>query len=27
LIGESGAFESACKKFEITARDTVLLEL
>jgi len=27
LIGESGAFESACKKFEITRRDTVLLEL
>jgi len=27
LIGENGAFESACKKLEITARDTVLLEL
>ncbi|MCK9473818.1 AAA family ATPase, partial [Sulfurimonas sp.] len=27
LIGESGAFESACKKLEITRRDTVLLEL
>ena len=27
LIGESGAFESACKKFEVTRRDTVLLEL
>jgi exodeoxyribonuclease V alpha subunit len=27
LIGEGGAFESACKKFEITRRDTVLLEL
>ena len=27
LIGESGAFESACKKFESTSRDTVLLEL
>ncbi|OIP54367.1 MAG: ATPase [Helicobacteraceae bacterium CG2_30_36_10] len=27
LIGESGAFESACKKFEATRRDTVLLEL
>jgi len=27
LIGESMAFESACKKFEITRRDTVLLEL
>jgi len=27
LIGESAAFESACKKFEITKRDTVLLEL
>jgi exodeoxyribonuclease V alpha subunit len=27
LIGESGAFESACKKFESTRRDTVLLEL
>ncbi|MEK6658926.1 MAG: AAA family ATPase, partial [Campylobacterota bacterium] len=27
VIGESTAFESACKKLEITARDTVLLEL
>lgn len=27
VIGESQAFESACKKLEITARDTVLLEL
>ncbi len=27
IIGESGAFESACKKIEITKRDTVLLEL
>jgi len=27
IIGESGAFESACKKFEATRRDTVLLEL
>ncbi len=27
LIGEGAAFESACKKFEITRRDTVLLEL
>jgi len=27
IIGESGAFESACKKFEVTRRDTVLLEL
>ncbi len=27
LIGESGAFESACKKIEVTKRDTVLLEL
>jgi len=27
LIGESGAFESGCKKFESTRRDTVLLEL
>lgn len=27
LIGESGAFESACKKLEVTRRDTVLLEL
>jgi len=27
IVGESGAFESACKKFEITRRDTVLLEL
>jgi exodeoxyribonuclease V alpha subunit len=27
LIGESGAFESGCKKLEVTARDTVLLEL
>jgi len=27
LIGESGAFESACKKIDVTRRDTVLLEL
>ena len=27
LVGESGAFESGCKKFEATRRDTVLLEL
>ena len=27
IIGESGAFESGCKKFESTRRDTVLLEL
>ncbi len=27
LIGEGGAFESACRKFEATRRDTVLLEL
>ncbi|MBL0707841.1 MAG: AAA family ATPase [Sulfurimonas sp.] len=27
VIGENGAFESACKKFEATRRDTVLLEL
>ncbi len=27
LIGESGAFEGACRKFEATRRDTVLLEL
>jgi len=27
IVGESGAFESACKKFEVTRRDTVLLEL
>ncbi|MEA2099071.1 MAG: AAA family ATPase [Campylobacterota bacterium] len=27
LIGEGGAFESGCKKFESTRRDTVLLEL
>ena len=27
IIGEAGAFESACKKFEATRRDTVLLEL
>ena len=27
LVGESGAFESGCKKFEVTRRDTVLLEL
>ncbi|MDD5372434.1 MAG: AAA family ATPase [Sulfurimonas sp.] len=27
VIGESMAFESACKKLEVTARDTVLLEL
>lgn len=27
VIGESMAFESACRKLEVTARDTVLLEL
>jgi len=27
LIGESMAFENACKRFEVTRRDTVLLEL
>jgi len=27
IIGESGAFESGCRKFEATRRDTVLLEL
>ena len=27
LVGENGAFESGCKKFEATRRDTVLLEL
>ncbi|WP_345993272.1 AAA family ATPase [Sulfurimonas sp. HSL-1716] len=27
LIGESGAFESACKRVDVTKRDTVLLEL
>ena len=27
VIGESGAFESACKKIDVTRRDTVLLEL
>ena len=27
LVGESGAFESGCRKFEATRRDTVLLEL
>jgi len=27
LIGESAAFESGCRKFEQTRRDTVLLEL
>ena len=27
IVGESGAFESGCKKFEQTKRDTVLLEL
>ncbi|MBA1438642.1 MAG: AAA family ATPase [Epsilonproteobacteria bacterium] len=27
VIGESGAFESACKRVETTKRDTVLLEL
>lgn len=27
LVGESGAFESGCKKQEVTKRDTVLLEL
>jgi len=27
LVGEGGAFESGCRKFESTRRDTVLLEL
>jgi exodeoxyribonuclease V alpha subunit len=27
LIGEGSAFEGACRKFEVTRRDTVLLEL
>jgi len=27
VVGESGAFESGCRKFEATRRDTVLLEL
>ena len=27
IVGESGAFESGCKKFETTQRDTVLLEI
>lgn len=27
LVGESMAFENACKRFEVTRRDTVLLEL
>jgi len=27
LVGETGAFESACKKIDVTRRDTVLLEL
>lgn len=27
VVGESGAFESACRKLEMTKRDTVLLEL
>jgi exodeoxyribonuclease V alpha subunit len=27
IVGESGAFESGCRKFEQTRRDTVLLEL
>ncbi|QSZ42685.1 AAA family ATPase [Sulfurimonas aquatica] len=27
LVGEGGAFESGCKKFDATKRDTVLLEL
>jgi len=27
IIGENGAFESGCKKFDVTKRDTVLLEL
>lgn len=27
VIGESGAFESACKKLDVTKRDTVLLEI
>jgi exodeoxyribonuclease V alpha subunit len=27
IIGEAGAFEAACKRLEVTRRDTVLLEL
>jgi exodeoxyribonuclease V alpha subunit len=27
VVGESGAFEGACKKLDVTQRDTVLLEL
>jgi exodeoxyribonuclease V alpha subunit len=27
LVGEAMAFENACKRFEVTRRDTVLLEL
>jgi exodeoxyribonuclease V alpha subunit len=27
IVGESGAFESACKRVDVTKRDTVLLEL
>jgi exodeoxyribonuclease V alpha subunit len=27
IIGESGAFESACRRVEVTRRDTVMLEL
>ncbi|WP_345980200.1 AAA family ATPase [Sulfurimonas sp. HSL3-2] len=27
LVGESGAFESACRRVDVTKRDTVLLEL
>ncbi|MDF1876639.1 hypothetical protein JHD47_02280 [Sulfurimonas sp. SAG-AH-194-L11] len=27
LVGEGGAFERGCRKFESTHRDTVLLEL
>lgn len=27
LVGEGAAFESGCRKFEVTCRDTVLLEL
>ncbi len=27
IVGESGAFESACRRFEVTRRDTVMLEL
>ncbi|MEA2110947.1 MAG: AAA family ATPase [Campylobacterota bacterium] len=27
IVGEGGAFESACRRFEVTRRDTVMLEL